>query len=86
VCGVLTGFRDELLFERLKFIDVFKMTVSSVLNCVQNIFCNTRTLFVQPLLLYIIVTVVWSECNIFCVFCVHRELVLIYYFCYVCKH
>jgi len=65
VCGVLTGFRDELLFERLKFIDVFKMTVSSVPNGVQNIFCNTGTLLVQPLLLYIIVTVVRSECDIF---------------------
>ena len=62
---MLTGFRDELLFERLKFIDVFKMTVSSVPNGVQNIFCNTGTLLVQPLLLYIIVTVVRSECDIF---------------------
>jgi hypothetical protein len=33
-------------------------------NCVQNIFCNITTLLEQPLLLYIIVTGVWSECNI----------------------
>jgi len=65
VRGVLAGFRDELLFERLKFIDVFKMTANSVPNCVQNLFCNTSTLLVQPLLLYIIETVVRSECNIF---------------------
>jgi len=39
-------------------------------NCVQNIFCNTSTLLEQPLLLYIIVTGVWSECNIFvCYLC-----------------
>jgi len=39
-------------------------------NFVQNIFCNTRTLLEQPLLLYIIVTGVWSECNIFvCYLC-----------------
>jgi len=65
VCGVLTGLRDELLFERFKLIDVFKMTVSSVPNCVQNLFCSTSTLVEQPLLLYIIVTVVCSECDIF---------------------
>ena len=41
------------------------MIVIAVPNCIQNIFCNTSTLLVQPLLLYIIVTVVWSECNIF---------------------
>ena len=40
-------------------------------NCVQNIFCNTSKLLEQPLLLYIIVTAVWSECNIFV--------------CYLCK-
>ena len=35
------------------------------------IFCNTSTLLEQPLLLYIIVTGVWSECNIFvCYLCV----------------
>jgi hypothetical protein len=39
-------------------------------NFVQNIFCNTSTLLEQLLLLYIIVTVVWSECNIFvCYLC-----------------
>jgi hypothetical protein len=39
-------------------------------NCAQNIFRNTSTLLEQPLLLYIIVTVVWSEWNIFvCYLC-----------------
>jgi hypothetical protein len=33
-------------------------------NYIQNLFCNTSTLFEQPLLLYIMVTGVWSECNI----------------------
>ena len=33
-------------------------------NCVQNLFHNTSTLLEQPLLLYILVTGVWSECNI----------------------
>jgi len=41
------------------------MNVNSGPNCVQNIFCNTSTLLEQPLLLNIIVTGVWSECNIF---------------------
>ena len=39
-------------------------------NFVQNIFCNTSMLLEQPLLLYIIVTGVWNECNIFvCYLC-----------------
>jgi len=41
------------------------VTVNSGPNYVQNLFCNTSTLLVQPLLLYIIVTVEWSECDIF---------------------
>ena len=51
--------------KKLKFIDVFKMNVNSDPGCVENLFCSTSTLVEQPLLLYIIVTVVWSECNIF---------------------
>jgi len=47
------------------FIDVIKMNVNSGPNCVQNLFHNTSTLLEQPLLLYILVTVVCSECNIF---------------------
>ena len=54
-------------------------------NCVQNVFCNTNTLLEQPLLLHIIVTGVWSECNIFVLF-VHRELVHLYSVCYLCQH
>jgi len=39
-------------------------------NFIHNVFCNTSTLLEQPLLLYIIVTGVWSECNIFvCYLC-----------------
>ena len=41
-----------------------------VRNCIQNLFQNTSTFLEQPLLLYIIVTGVWSECNIFvCYLC-----------------
>jgi len=46
------------------------MNWDSCQNWVQNIFCSTSTLLEQPLLLYIIVTGVWSECNIFvCYLC-----------------
>ena len=46
------------------------MIVIAVPNCIQNVFCNTSTLLEQPLLLYVIVTVVFSECDIFlCVLC-----------------
>ena len=39
-------------------------------NCVQNLFHNSSTLLEQPLLLYIIVTAVCSEYNIFvCYLC-----------------
>ena len=56
--------------EKWKFIDGIKMNGNSGQICVQNIFCNTGRLLEQPLLLYIIVTVVWSECNIFvCYLC-----------------
>jgi len=52
------------------FIDVIKMNGNSGSNCVQNLFHNTSTLLEQPLLLYMIVTGVWSECNIFvCYLC-----------------
>jgi hypothetical protein len=37
-------------------------------------FCNICTLLEQPLLMYIIVTGVWIECNV-CVLFVQRELV-----------
>ena len=50
--------------EKWKFIDGIKMNGNSGQNCVQNIFCNTSRLLEQPLLLYIIVIVVCSECNI----------------------
>ena len=53
-----------------KFIDVIKMVGNSGQNCVQNLFHNTSTLLEQPLLLYIRVTGVCSECNIFvCYLC-----------------
>jgi hypothetical protein len=46
------------------------MNGNSGTNWIKNIFCNTSTLLEQPLLLHIIVTVVWSECNIFvCYLC-----------------
>jgi len=46
------------------------MIRNAVPNCIQNLFHNTSTLPEQPLLLYIIVTGVWSECNIFvCYLC-----------------
>ena len=47
--------------KRCMFIHVIKMNGI----CVQNLFHNTSTLLEQPLLLYILVTVVCSECNIF---------------------
>ena len=52
--------------KRCMFIHVIKMNGI----CVQNLFHNTSTLLEQPLLLYIIVTGMWSECNI-----------LVYYLC-----
>ena len=56
--------------EKWKFIDGIKMNGNSGQNCVQNIFCSTSRLLEQPWLLYIIVTGVWSECNIFvCYLC-----------------
>ena len=56
--------------KRWVFIDVIKMKVNSGPNCGQHLFHNTSTLLEQPLLLYIIVTGVWSECNIFvCYLC-----------------
>jgi hypothetical protein len=56
--------------KKFKFIDVVKVIANSGPNCVENNFCNTSTLLEQPLLLYIIVTGVWSECNIFvCYLC-----------------
>ena len=56
--------------EKWKFIGGIKMSGNSGQNCVQNIFCNTSSLLEQPLLLYIIVTAVWSEFNIFvCYLC-----------------
>ena len=64
--------------KKLNFIDVIKMNGNLVPNCVQNILCNASTLLEQPLLLYRIVTMVWSECYIFvcsvctrnwCIFC-----------------
>jgi hypothetical protein len=51
------------------FIRVIKMNGNSGRNCVHNNFCNTSTLFEQPLLLYIILTGVWSECNICVCYC-----------------
>ena len=52
--------------KRCMFIHVIKMNGI----CVQNLFHNTSTLLEHPLLLYIIVTGVWSECNIFvCYLC-----------------
>jgi hypothetical protein len=54
--------------------------IYEVPNCDQNIFCKTSTFLEQPLLLYVIVTVVWSGCNIF----VYRELVHLYYI--TCKN
>jgi len=39
--------------------------VNAVRNCMQNNYSKTSTLLEQPLLLYIIVTLVWSECDIF---------------------
>jgi len=50
--------------KKLNFIDVIKINGNVVPNCVQNLFCNTRTLPEQPLLQYIIVTLVWSESDI----------------------
>ena len=65
VCGVLTGWKEEWhLNKENKCIDLVKMIGNSGPNCVQNIFCNTSTLLEQPLLLNIIVTGVWNECNL----------------------
>jgi len=50
--------------KRENFIDVIKINGNLVPNCVQNLFCNTSTLPEQPLLQYIIVTLVCSECDI----------------------
>ena len=47
-------------------------------NCVKERFCNTSSLVEQPLLLYIIVTVVWSECDIFvCSVCTGNWCIII---------
>ena len=62
---LLVWWRNDSYIKKLKFIDLTKMAGNSGRKCVKNIFCNTRTLLEQPLLLYIIVTVVWSECDIF---------------------
>ena len=61
VCGVLTGLMEERFLNILKITYVIKMTVNAGPNCVKKLFCNTSTLVEQPLLLYIVVTVVWSE-------------------------
>ena len=46
------------------------MIVNVGRKCIQNLFWNTSTFLEQPLLLYIIVTGVWSKCNIFvCYLC-----------------
>ena len=50
--------------KRWMFIDVIKMNGNLGPNYVQYLFHNTSTLLEQPLLLYIIVTGVWSEYNI----------------------
>jgi len=56
--------------KRWMFIDVIKMNGNLGPKYVQNLFHNTSTLLEQPLLLYIIVTGVCSECNIFvCYLC-----------------
>ena len=56
--------------KKLKCIDLIEMNGNSVADCVQYLSCNTSTLLEQPLLLYIMVTGVWSECNIFvCYLC-----------------
>ena len=47
------------------FIDVIKINGNLGPNFVQKFFHNTSTLLEQPLLLYIIVTGVCSECKIF---------------------
>jgi len=65
VCGVLTGLMEERFLNILKIIYVIKMTVNAGPNCVKKLFCNSSTFVEQPLMLYLIVTVVWSECNIF---------------------
>ena len=71
VCRVLTGWKEEWQLNKENgYIDLVKINGNSGTNCVQNILCNTSTLLEQPLLLYIIVTGVWSECNIFgCYLC-----------------
>jgi len=51
--------------KKVNFIDVIKINGNLVPNFVQNLFCNTCTLPEQPLLQYIIVTVVCSECDIY---------------------
>jgi len=64
------------------FIDVIKMNGNSGPNFVQNLFHNTNTLFEQPLLLYIIVTGVCSECNIFvCYLCTGNWCIFIVFLC-----
>ena len=46
------------------------MNGNSVADCFQYFFCNTSKLLEQPLVLYIMVTGVWSECDIFvCCLC-----------------
>jgi len=47
-------------------------------NCVQNLFCNTSTLLEQPLLLYILVRVLCSGCDIFvCYVCTRNWCIFI---------
>ena len=68
--------------KRWLFIDVIKMNGNSDPNFVQNLFHNTSTLLEQPLLLYIIVTGVCSECNIFaCYLCTGNWCTLLCLLC-----
>jgi len=78
--------------KKLNFIDVIKINVNLVPNFVQNLFCNTSTLPEQPLLQYILLTLVCSECNIFvcsvctgnwcifikCVLCANSDITCFY--------
>ena len=60
------------------FIDVIKINGNLGPNYVQNLFHNTSTFLEQPLLLYIIVTAVCSECNIFvCYLCTGNWCIVI---------
>jgi len=71
--------------KKLNFIDVIKINGNLVSNCVQNLFCNTRTLPERPLLEYIIVTVVCSERDIFvCSVCTGNWCIFI--MCVMCAN